>query len=394
MGQNQSTEDPAAMTVSPGGTPHIVAPRSHPNTSSLNPSPSGPSVQPPAPLLQTPNAASRASPASSASPSSASSPHHPPAQSAVLPPAPVAAAPYFPPQPALAHQQSSPLSDMVVPPPQSSPLGPSSLSQQVRDLIDADPAAALTAAAYTSLQSAVATKVETIPSVFKWIHGGREVFVTGSFNNWEGKFPMQRIDDAEFSLIIDLPPGTHLYKYVVDQEWKLDEDAPTVVLDGGDKNNVIEVKRPVFEYPPANYADSDDDDADERKQRAAYAQGTPQVDDYVKDPIKLPPQLTTVILQHELEGQLLPVPEHVVLNHLYVLPSLDRELLITGITQRFKPNSHTRITHKFVTTVYYAPKPSGEGDGTEATMMPYSAYPAADAGLGNGSHMMNGAMSG
>ena len=166
-------------------------------------------------------------------------------------------------------------------------------------------------------------------------------------------------------------------------------------------SNVVEVKRPVFEYPPANYADSDDDDADERKQRTAYAQVTPQVDDYVKEPIKLPPQLTTVILQHDMEGQLLPVPEHVVLNHLYVLPSTDTQLLITGCTQRFKPNSHTRITHKFVTTVYYQPKPTGEGEGVGGMggggsaggpamrggvggMTPYQAYTAYDASM-NGS---------
>jgi hypothetical protein len=36
-------------------------------------------------------------------------------------------------------------------------------------------------------------------------------------------------------------------------------------------NNVVEVKRPVFEYTPANFADSDDDE-DERKQKAAYGQ--------------------------------------------------------------------------------------------------------------------------
>ncbi len=75
---------------------------------------------------------------------------------------------------------------------------------------------------------------------------------------------------------------------------------------------------------------------------------------------------------------MLPVPLHVVLNHLYVMSAgaggngngngngnggaaaaaaaTDAAVLVTGLTQRFKPNLHTRITHKFVTTVYYAPK--------------------------------------
>jgi hypothetical protein len=111
---------------------------------------------------------------------------------------------------------------------------------------------------------------ETVPTAFKWVHGGSEVYVTGSFNNWQGKILMYPNDDGEFTLLIDIPPGTHHYKYIVDQEWRLDEDAPTVQI-ASVWNNVVEVKRPVFEYTPAGYADSDDDE-DERKQKTAYGQ--------------------------------------------------------------------------------------------------------------------------
>jgi hypothetical protein len=41
-------------------------------------------------------------------------------------------------------------------------------------------------------QSAI---VETVPTTFKWSHGGAAVFLTGSFNNWQGKIPMTRSDD-------------------------------------------------------------------------------------------------------------------------------------------------------------------------------------------------------
>jgi hypothetical protein len=189
---------------------------------------------------------------------------------------------------------------------------------------------------------------------------------------------MYRNEDNEFSLIIDIPPGTHHYKYIVDQEWMLDDDANTVEVNGV-INNVVEVKRPVFEYTAASgFGDSDDEgdetNADgEKKTKTSYGQRAPLTNDYVNEPPKLPPHLTEILLNQTqpTDPNMLPVPQHVVLNHLYYMnPSnippnnnnhniinVDNELSITGITQRFKPNSHTKITHKFVTTVYYAPKP-------------------------------------
>lgn len=104
------------------------------------------------------------------------------------------------------------------------------------------------------------------------MHGGNEVYVTGSFNNCQcklnltallfaparsamhcerhvlilrphrphcstvcaclhfsflmcvrvagqGKILMYPNEDGDFTLLIDIPPGTHHYKYIVDQEW-------------------------------------------------------------------------------------------------------------------------------------------------------------------------------
>jgi 5'-AMP-activated protein kinase regulatory beta subunit len=82
--------------------------------------------------------------------------------------------------------------------------------------------------------------------------------------------------------------------------------------------------------------------------------------DYINEPPKLPPHLTEILLNQTrpTDPNMLPVPQHVVLNHLYYMgTNINNNLIVTAITQRFKPNSHTKITHKFVTTVYYAPKP-------------------------------------
>jgi hypothetical protein len=139
----------------------------------------------------------------------------------------------------------------------------------------------------------------------------------------------------------------------------------------------------------------------------------PSADDYVKDPLRLPPHLSQVLLNSPaspVDPHTLPTPSHVVLNHLYVLgagpapsmsPSLhssssssttssnaaivgndalmsgtagkgqtiassttsstskevgDGNVLVTGITQKFKLKAFASLTPKFVTTVYYSPK--------------------------------------
>lgn len=157
---------------------------------------------------------------------------------------------------------------------------------------------------------------------------------------------------------------------------QLDDDAPTVCHNGV-WNNVVEVKRPVFEYIPASFADSDDEEIDERRQRALYGQRAPAAADYVADPPRQPPHLTQVLLNQSShqDPEMLPVPQHVVLNHLNVEQSTNTNVRVTGITQRFKPNSHTKITHKFVTTVYYCPASSVSSPPGSTHFTPFSSSP-------------------
>lgn len=49
-------------------------------------------------------------------------------------------------------------------------------------------------------------------------HGGQSVYVTGSFNSWQGKLAMQK-NQNEFTLFLNIPPGKYYYKFIVDGEW-------------------------------------------------------------------------------------------------------------------------------------------------------------------------------
>jgi 5'-AMP-activated protein kinase regulatory beta subunit len=81
---------------------------------------------------------------------------------------------------------------------------------------------------------------EFVPNVFKWDHGGRNVYITGTFNNWEKQIPMHRSGN-DFSYVYNLKKGKHAYKFIVDDEWRFAPDQPTVADIEGKINNFIDV---------------------------------------------------------------------------------------------------------------------------------------------------------
>ncbi|MEQ2194861.1 hypothetical protein XENOCAPTIV_004024 [Xenoophorus captivus] len=91
------------------------------------------------------------------------------------------------------------------------------------------------------------------PTVFRWTGSAKEVYVSGSFNNWATKIPLNRRllnlnssnlrcflmpelivylfkcdmlflkhSQNNFVAIVDLPEGEHQYKFCVDGQWTLD----------------------------------------------------------------------------------------------------------------------------------------------------------------------------
>lgn len=53
--------------------------------------------------------------------------------------------------------------------------------------------------------------------------GAKSVFLAGSFNDWEATGrPMKRDNRGTWKTQVDLEPGTHEYRFVVDGEWQDD----------------------------------------------------------------------------------------------------------------------------------------------------------------------------
>jgi 5'-AMP-activated protein kinase regulatory beta subunit len=40
--------------------------------------------------------------------------------------------------------------------------------------------------------NAAPAKEGKVPTVFRWTHGGNQVYITGTFNNWKERIPLNR----------------------------------------------------------------------------------------------------------------------------------------------------------------------------------------------------------
>jgi 5'-AMP-activated protein kinase regulatory beta subunit len=84
------------------------------------------------------------------------------------------------------------------------------------------------------------SRLSLIPTVLQWQHGGRAVFVTGTFNNWAERIPMRQ-SRSDFTVCLNLPVGTFQYKFIVDNEWRFSPSQPLVQDTQGNVNNCITV---------------------------------------------------------------------------------------------------------------------------------------------------------
>ncbi|XP_017539403.1 5'-AMP-activated protein kinase subunit beta-1b [Pygocentrus nattereri] len=195
---------------------------------------------------------------------------------------------------------------------------------------------------------------EERPTVFRWTGPGKDVYVSGSFNNWANKIPLSKSHN-NFVAIVDLPEGEHQYKFHVDGHWTLDPKQPVVTSKSGTVNNIIQVKKTDFEVFDALKTDS------EKCADMSDLSGSPpgpyhqdpystKSEDRLRSPPILPPHLLQVLLNKDTgvscDPTLLPEPNHVMLNHLYAL-SIKDGVMVLSATHRYKK--------KYVTTLLYKP---------------------------------------
>lgn len=192
-----------------------------------------------------------------------------------------------------------------------------------------------------------------VPTPITWSHGGSHVEVEGSFDNWTTRQPLHQ-HGTDFTIVKLLLPGVYQYKFIVDGEWKYAPEQPAMYDDQGNVNNVIEVR----EYQPEKLENLSNFTAPSSP-RESYTNPLPTADDFAKEPPQLPPQLQLTLLNVPPLPEapnLLPRPQHVVLNHAYLeKPRHARGCTAVGITHRYRS--------KYVTVVVFKPlKPRRAGE--------------------------------
>lgn len=193
---------------------------------------------------------------------------------------------------------------------------------------------------------------------FHWSHGGNEVYVAYSGDNWSQKYQMYRNTNG-FSLIMEIPAGIYHYKYIVDNEWQCAPDQPHVKDSTGAYSNLLQIPPKTQETIVVEVHE-----IEEEPKVDGYTQSIPDERNVLKN-VSLnnkmkhcPPHLLHVILNQKkrrksknndicYHSQMVDKPMRVSLNHLYVSENREEEIVTLGVTERYRD--------KYYTTVYYKP---------------------------------------
>lgn len=90
-----------------------------------------------------------------------------------------------------------------------------------------------------------ATIVPSVPTPIEWNGPGEMVYVTGTFVQWDRKFKLHRDKKIGFSTMLQLKPGTHHLKFLVDGDMMVSNDLPTTVDYTNILVNYIEIVAPL-----------------------------------------------------------------------------------------------------------------------------------------------------
>ncbi|CAI4221542.1 unnamed protein product [Auanema sp. JU1783] len=212
------------------------------------------------------------------------------------------------------------------------------------------------------------------PVVFKWpftaTNQPNRVYISGSWDNWKQRIPLVKSTN-DFSTILELVPGQHEYKFMVDSKWVIDDQSPKLNNGLGGENNCIIVDEADFEVFIALDKDlasssageamrgvssqqttHDTPNEKELEKHRTFSQDIPDKKEFERahNPPVLPPHLLQVILNKDTpmtcDPNVLPEPNHVMLNHLYAL-SIKDGVMVLSATHRYRK--------KYVTTLLYKP---------------------------------------
>ncbi|MFS7921813.1 putative AMP-activated kinase, glycogen-binding protein [Helianthus anomalus] len=82
---------------------------------------------------------------------------------------------------------------------------------------------------------------KSMPVVIRWIHGGTEVGIEGSWDNWRTR-ELLECSGSDFFIVKVLNAGVYHYRFVVDGRWTYASDLPHELDDIGNVFNILDLK--------------------------------------------------------------------------------------------------------------------------------------------------------
>ncbi|XP_044502169.1 SNF1-related protein kinase regulatory subunit beta-2-like isoform X2 [Mangifera indica] len=207
-----------------------------------------------------------------------------------------------------------------------------------------------------------------------WSHGGNQVAVTGSWDNWETVEPLWSLG-RYFVMMKKLPLGVYHYRFIVDDTLTYSPELPWKLDDAGSAYNILELQVEVAasHQPVSNYAsqfplpnsymyncvaaqyipetpNSHSEFDHPPSPFSSYDNKSINDNDFSKPPPDLPPQLQMSLLNEPSSfmacEQSLQPPQHTVLNHLYIQNNDAGLPVALGSTFRFRQKYVTFVLYK------------------------------------------------
>ncbi|KAJ0233019.1 Association with the SNF1 complex (ASC) domain-containing protein [Hirschfeldia incana] len=185
-----------------------------------------------------------------------------------------------------------------------------------------------------------------IPTMITWCHGGKDISVEGSWDNWKSRSRLQR-SGKDFTIMKVLPSGVYEYRFIVDGQWTHAPELPLARDDAGNTFNLLDLQ----DYVPEDIQSISGFEPPQSPE-ASYSSLLLGAEDYSKEPPLVPPHLQMTLLNlppgnnPDVPSSPLPRPQHVVLNHLYMQKGKSGPSVVAlGSTNRFLA--------KYVTVVLY-----------------------------------------
>ncbi|XP_022028428.1 SNF1-related protein kinase regulatory subunit beta-2 isoform X1 [Helianthus annuus] len=187
---------------------------------------------------------------------------------------------------------------------------------------------------------------KSMPVVIRWIHGGTEIAIEGSWDNWRTR-ELLECSGSDFFIVKVLNVGVYHYRFVVDGRWTYASDLPHELDDIGNVFNILDLKESYSEN-----GGRDEEPECPSSPVSSYNNAGFTLQDFGEKLPELPPLLQQMPLNQPSSSknfqQALHKPLPANLNHLYVKrDGSNQPVVALSSSQRFRS--------KFVTTVLYKP---------------------------------------